>query len=114
MLPPETGLDGIDAEHGDLLAAVAHDVHAEHVDESAFASAGHAGDADAQRIAGLGRTPWQNFRGQLAIAFQIAFNDGDGARENHPVALQDPFDVGFGRQASAAAHGRRRTLRVPR
>ena len=42
------GARRVDAEHRDALAAVAHEVHAERVDERALADARHAGDADAR------------------------------------------------------------------
>ena len=113
MLPPETGLEGSTLSTATFSPRSRTMCMPSASMKVLLPGAGHAGDADAQRIAGLGEDALQDLRGQLAVAFQIAFDDRDGARERHPVALEDSFDVGFGRQASAAPHVRRRFVRVP-
>ena len=49
------GAGWIDAEDCEALAAVVSDVHAQGVDEGAFADSGDAGDADAAGLAGVGQ-----------------------------------------------------------
>ena len=71
----------IDAQHRDVFAAVAHQVHAERVDEGALAHAGHARDADAPRLARVRQHRVEQPRRQFAIRRQVAFDQRDGAGE---------------------------------
>ena len=116
MLPPEIGLDGIHAQHRDVLAALADQVHAQRVDEGALADARHARDADAQRIAGVRQHGVQQARREFAVRRQVALDQRDGAGEHHAVAGQDAVDVALQRQrarqpaARAAEAGCRQEL----
>ena len=90
---------GIDAQHRDVFAAVANQVHAERIDESALADAGHARDPHTPRLARMGQHFVEQASREVAIGRKIAFNYRDGARQDHPVSGQDPVDVSLQRQA---------------
>ena len=87
MLPPRNRARRIDAEHGNVLAAVANEMHAQRVDEGALADAGHAGDAHAPRLARCA-AEWRRATcaARSPSAGRSLSISGDGAREDDAIA----------------------------
>ena len=108
--------EGSTASTGDLVAALDQE-HAERVDGGGFADAGRAGDADADRLAGVGQQRLHQIaRGGLMVAAP-AFDQGDRARQRRAVARAEFFgefpDIGGGilRQGHALGLQRPRQCR---
>ncbi len=84
------GRGGVDRQHRDLVAALDQE-HAERVDGGGFADAGRAGDADADRLAGV----WQQRLHQIArrglVIAAPAFDQRDRARQRRAVAGAEVF-----------------------
>jgi len=87
-------------EDGGLLFTLAHEVHAERVDESGLAGSGHAGDADTAGVAGVIEDAFENLLSEIGVSGEVAFDDCDGAGEEDAIACKNPFDVGPGRQTA--------------
>ena len=92
----------VHGQHRDFLRALAGEIHAQHFDEGALAHAGHAGDAHANGIAGVGQALLQHVLRQLDILGVQAFDQGDGAAEDGAVAAQHALDVLVAREAPAS------------
>ncbi len=75
----------IDGKHRDLVA-LAHEIEAELIDQRRLAGAGHAANADADRLAGIGQEGFdQGLRCELIFGLG-ALDEGDGAGERYAVA----------------------------
>ena len=87
----------VDGQHGHAVAGRGEQ-GAEGVDEGALADAGHAGDADALRVAGVRQQRWRTRLGPGLVLGPGALDQRDGAGEEVRSPLRTPA-------ASAAGSG---------
>ncbi len=77
MEPPVTRRRGVDGQHRELLALV-DQPDAERLDEGGLARAGHPGDADTNRAAGLRQQRGQHLLRPLLVVRPGGFDQRDG------------------------------------
>ncbi len=77
-------------------------MQAERLDKGAFACARHAGNADPDRIAGVGDELAQHFLAQVEMGLGVAFDQSNGLSDDIAVAGQHPGDVFIDAEAFAA------------
>jgi hypothetical protein len=104
------GARGVDAKHGEPLAALVNEVPAECIDERAFAGSGDARDSDPPRTAGVGEHGIEQAGGEIGIAREIAFDQCDSAGEDNTVAGEDAVNVAVKRQTAVDGHDRQREV----
>ena len=86
----------VDGQHCELLPLIA-EMHAQGLDEGAFARTWHTRDAQSQSLARMGQTGRDDLLGQFLMLGQRAFHQSDGLAERHAVATEDAVDVPFKR-----------------
>jgi predicted RNA-binding protein with PUA-like domain len=72
--------------------AVFYEQHTQTFDERAFTNAGHAGDAQPNRFAGVRQYLVNNFARQLMMVGARAFNQCDGLRQQPAILFVEAFD----------------------
>lgn len=83
---------GVDGEDGDAVAGT-NQLRAERFDEGAFARAGGAADADADRTAGVGHEAGEELFGQELMLRVARFDQRERAGEDGEVAGADAGEV---------------------
>lgn len=87
------GAGRIDGEDGDAFVPLFDDVHADGVEEGAFACSRRAGDSDAARTAGVRQAGFQHLRREILIGFELTFDQCDGAGEDDAIGGENAVDV---------------------
>ena len=114
MLPPESGLDGSTLSTATFSPQLAHQMHAQRIDERALADPRHAGDSDPPRAARYAAAARPTRRAASSPSDgQVALDHRDGAGEDDAVPAEHAVDIRLSGEPRGARVPMRRRCRTP-